>query len=197
VWSDRTVELAYARPGRDGAPPRPVTRLLEPYGLVLKAGVWYVVGRVPGEPAGRDGAWRTYRVDRVTALSPAPGADEPFVRDPSFDLAAHWQAHSAGFARALLRTTVTVRLTERGLRSLPAVVDPAGVGEALTSATAPDAAGRVTLDLPVESEDVAFAQLTGLGADAEVLAPPGLRARFREFARSLATLYGAEPDNQR
>ncbi|WP_225835176.1 YafY family protein [Streptomyces sp. NK08204] len=197
VWSDRAVELAYARPGRDGTAPRRVTRLLEPYGLVLKAGVWYVVGRVPGEQPGRDGAWRTYRVDRVTALSPAPGAEEPFVRDPSFDLAAHWQAHAAGFARALLRTTVTVRLTERGLRRLAAVVDPAGVGEALASATAPDAAGRVTLDLPAESDDVAFAQLTGLGADVEVLAPEGLRARFREHARALAALYGAEPENQR
>ncbi|MEV6163692.1 WYL domain-containing protein [Streptomyces sp. NPDC052052] len=197
VWSDRTVELAYARPGRDGTPPRTVTRLLEPYGLVLKAGVWYVVGRVPGEGTGRDGAWRTYRVDRVTALSLAPGADEPFVRDPSFDLAAHWQDHAAGFARALLRTTVTVRLTECGLLRLPAVADPAGAGEALASATAPDAAGRVTLDLPVESEDVAFAQLTGLGADVEVLAPESLRARFREHARGLATLYGPELGNQR
>ncbi|MEU9341498.1 WYL domain-containing protein [Streptomyces sp. NPDC048278] len=207
VWADRTVELDYARPGRDGAPPRTVTRLLEPYGLVLKAGVWYVVGRIPAERPGGDGgndgnageggsagdgAWRTYRVDRVTALAPAPGAGEPFVRDPSFDLAAHWQAHAAGFARALLRTTVTVRLTGRGLRRLPAVADPAGVAVALASgsATAPDAAGRVTLDLPVESEDVAFGQLTGLGADVEVLAPAGLRARFREHARALAAVYG-------
>ncbi|MET9607891.1 WYL domain-containing protein [Streptomyces sp. NPDC006512] len=207
VWSDRTVELTYARPARDdGAPPRTVTRQVEPYGLVLKAGVWYVVGRVPGEGADGTGAgaWRTYRVDRVTAIAPAPapapgadGAFVPFVRDPSFDLAAHWQAHSAGFARALLRTTVTLRLTGRGLRCLPAVADPAGIGDALASASAPDAAGRVTLDLPVESEDVAFGQLTGLGADAEVLAPEGLRARLREHARALAALYGAGPEDQR
>ncbi|MFD4509992.1 helix-turn-helix transcriptional regulator [Streptomyces sp. NPDC058457] len=198
VWSDRTVELDYARPGRDGAPSRVVTRLLEPYGLVLKAGVWYVVGRVPAErTTGRDGTWRTYRVDRVTALRPAPGTGEPFVRDPSFDLAAHWQAQAAGFARALLRETVTVRLTERGLRRLPSLVDPAGVAEALASTTAPDAAGQVTLDLPVESEDVAFGQLTALGADVEVLAPAGLRARFREHARALAAVYGAEPEDQR
>ncbi|MDH6228862.1 MULTISPECIES: WYL domain-containing protein [Streptomyces] len=198
VWSDRTVELAYARPGRDGAPPRTVTRPLQPYGLVLKAGVWYVVGRVPGGRADRSGAWRTYRVDRVTGLSPAPGADDPFVRDPSFDLAAYWRAHSAGFARALLREIVTVRLTERGLRRLPAVADPAGVSEALASATVPDSGGRVTLDLPVESEDVAFAQLAELGADAEVLAPQGLRARFREHARALTALYGTDAeDDQR
>ncbi|UWE10223.1 helix-turn-helix transcriptional regulator [Actinacidiphila bryophytorum] len=197
VWADRTVELAYARPGRDGAPARRVTRLLEPYGLVLKAGVWYVVGRVPGEGTGAAGAWRTYRVDRVTALSSAPGADEAFVRDPSFDLAAYWRDHAAGFARALLRTTVTVRLTERGLRLLPTVTDPAGVDEALASATAPDADGHVTLDVLVESQDVAFTQLAALGADVEVLAPQGLRVRFREHAQALAALYSADPDGQR
>ncbi|MDH6140725.1 MULTISPECIES: helix-turn-helix transcriptional regulator [Kitasatospora] len=189
VWSDRTVELAYARPARDGAPPRVVTRPVEPYGLVLKAGVWYVVCRVP------DGAWRTYRVDRVTALSPAPG--EPFARDPSFDLAAHWQAQAGSFARALLRTTVTLRLTEQGLRRLPAAVDPAGVTGASASATAPDADGRITLNVPVESEEVAFAQLVGLGAEVEVLAPAGLRARFREHAQALAELYGGESGDQR
>ncbi|MFI1091174.1 helix-turn-helix transcriptional regulator [Streptomyces sp. NPDC020917] len=221
VWADRTVELTYARPARDGTAARAVTRRLEPYGLVLKAGVWYVVGRVPdgtsgaeraGDGGGNEGAnesgneggkgdgngrasggWRTYRVDRVTALSAAPGAGEPFVRDPSFDLSAHWQAHSAAFARTLLRTTVTVRLTRSGLDRLPAVADPAGAGKALASATAPDAAGRVTLDLPVESEEVAFAQLVGLGADAEVLAPAGLRARFRAHAVRLAGLYGDGP----
>ncbi|MGV9318551.1 helix-turn-helix transcriptional regulator [Streptomyces sp. NPDC003660] len=178
VWSDRTVRISYARPGRDDA----VTRLLEPYGLVLKAGVWYVVGRVP------DASWRTYRVDRVTALSPTD--DEPFVRDPGFDLTEYWRANAAVFARTLLRTTATLRLTERGLHRLAAVADPAGVTEALASASAPDPDGRVTVELPVESEEVAFAQLSELGAEVEVLAPKGLRERFRAHARALAALYG-------
>ncbi|MEU6814435.1 WYL domain-containing protein [Streptomyces sp. NPDC046860] len=182
VWADRPVALTYARPGRDDT----VTRLLEPYGLVLKAGVWYVVGRVP---AGRDGDWRTYRVDRVTALSPA--GDGAFVRDPAFDLAGYWRANAAEFARTLLRSTATLRLTERGMVRLPAVADPAGLAGALASASAPDRAGRVTLELAVESEEVAFARLGELGADVEVLAPESLRARFREHAAVLAALYGA------
>ncbi|WP_326586249.1 helix-turn-helix transcriptional regulator [Streptomyces sp. NBC_01294] len=202
VWSDRTVELSYARPGRDGSPPSAVSRVVDPYGLVLKAGTWYVVARLrtgdgdgDGDAAGegRDGDWRTYRVDRVTALAPAPGVQEPFVRDAAFDLAAHWEARSHDFARALLRTTVTVRLTAWGLRRLPAVVDGAAVEDALASASAPDSAGLVTLDLTAESEEVAFDQLAGLGADAEVLAPASLRARFRERAAALAALYRPEP----
>ncbi|MFB6860753.1 helix-turn-helix transcriptional regulator [Streptomyces virginiae] len=189
VWSDRAVELAYARPGRDGSPPSSVSRVVEPYGLVLKAGTWYVVARLRGGD-GPGGGWRTYRVDRVTALSPAPGGRETFVRDADFDLAAHWEAHSYDFARSLLRTTVTVRLTAWGLGRLPAVVDGAAVGDALASASAPDAAGLVTLDLPAESEDVAYDQLARLGADAEVLAPASLRARFRARAAALTALYG-------
>ncbi|MFE2878554.1 helix-turn-helix transcriptional regulator [Streptomyces roseus] len=196
VWADRAVELSYARPGRDGAPPASVSRVVEPYGLVLKAGTWYVVARSRG--ANRDGGWRTYRVDRVTALTPAAGRDEPFVRDPSFDLAAHWEERSAAFARTLLRTTVRVRLTARGLGRLPSVVDGAAIGDALASATAPDPAGLVTLDLPTESEEVAFDQLARLGAHAEVLAPATLRARFRAQASALAVLYGAaDPDGGR
>ncbi|MGW8777351.1 helix-turn-helix transcriptional regulator [Streptomyces sp. NPDC055796] len=186
VWADRTVELSYLRPGPGGAPPSAVSRTVEPYGLVLKAGTWYLVARAP------DRGWRTYRVDRVTALDPAPAAQEPFVRDPDFDLAAHWEDRSAAFARALLRTTITVRLTAPGLRRLPAVVDGAAVEEALASASAPDAAGLVTLELPVESQQVAFDQLAGLGADVEVLAPAALRTRFRERAAALAALYRAD-----
>ncbi|WP_141726572.1 WYL domain-containing protein, partial [Actinacidiphila rubida] len=61
-----------------------------------------------------------------------------------------------------------------------------------------DASGRVTVGLPVESEEVAFAQLVGLGADAEVLAPESLRARFRAHARGVAGLYSAQdPTDQR
>ncbi|MFI8260971.1 helix-turn-helix transcriptional regulator [Streptomyces sp. NPDC085665] len=193
VWGDRTVELSYARPGRDGSGPSTVSRVVEPYGLVLKAGTWYIVARVPGEREGADGGWRTYRVDRVTALAPVPGAQEPFARDAAFDLAAHWRARSAAFARALLSTTVTVRLTASGLRRLPAVVDGAAVEEALASASAPDAGGLMTLELPAESEDVAFDELARLGADVEVLAPAALRARFRERAAALSALYGADP----
>ncbi|MEU8464582.1 WYL domain-containing protein [Streptomyces sp. NPDC029003] len=192
VWADRAVELSYARPGRAGAPPATVTRVVEPYGLVLKAGTWYAVTRTP-DGQDPDGGWRTYRVDRVTALAPAPGAAQPFVRDPDFDLARHWETRSAAFARALLRTTVTVRVSARGLSRLPAVLDGAAVPDALASATAPDAAGLVTLDLPAESEEVAFEQLAALGADVEVLAPAPLRARFRERAAELAALYGAVP----
>jgi predicted DNA-binding transcriptional regulator YafY len=48
----------------------------------------------------------------------------------------------------------------------------------------------VTVTLPVESEEVAHAQLAALGPEVEVLAPDSLRARFASDAIRLARMYG-------
>lgn len=47
----------------------------------------------------------------------------------------------------------------------------------------------MTLTLPVESEEVARAQLRGLGPEVEVLAPEALRKRCAEDAAAAAALY--------
>jgi len=56
--------------------PAKVTRRLEPQGLVLKAGTWYVVVRC-------DGAMRTYRVDQIVAATPCGCR---FTAEPGFEL---------------------------------------------------------------------------------------------------------------
>ncbi|MCP9960729.1 WYL domain-containing protein [Streptomyces somaliensis] len=174
VWDDRLLDARYRR--GDGE----VERRLAPYGLVLKAGVWYLCARA-GD------AVRVYRVDRFARAAPL---GERFERDGSFDLPAFWEERAAGFARSLLRTAVVVRLTEAGARGLPHVTDRAAAREALGAAGPPDPAGRVTVTLPVESEEVAFGQLLALGAEAEVLRPHSLRERFADAAARMAELYG-------
>jgi len=177
VWDDRRMVARYRREDSD------VERELEPYGLVLKAGVWYLCARVT---AGLD-SYRVYRIDRFTAVE--PGA-ERFVRDPDFDLPAFWEERAEQFARSILRAEVVVRLSPDGARRLPYAVDPAAAREALEAAGALDTDdGWVTVTLPVESEEVAHGQLAGLGPDVEVLAPESLRARFTNDALRLATLY--------
>ncbi|CNG59651.1 helix-turn-helix%2C type 11 domain-containing protein [Mycobacterium tuberculosis] len=174
VWQDETVELRYRR--RDAE----VVRTAEPYALVLKNGTWYLVARVGG-------AFRTYRVDRVAAVRPD---GEVFERDEAFDLAAHWHAEAAAFVRSMLGEEVTVRLSPAGMRLLRHAVEPHAARRAAADAGEPDARGWVVTTLPVESVEVAAAELLRLGAEAEVLAPPGLRARMAEQAARLARLYG-------
>lgn len=196
VWDDRRIVARYRKGHTE------VERGLEPYGLVLKAGIWYLCARVPAPatPSGPDarsgsgarsgaGVFRTYRIDRFTTVDTA---DDRFTRDEEFDLPAHWDEQAERFARSILRAEVVVRLSAEGVRRLPHVVDPVSARDALsTVADTPDEHGRVTVTLRVESEEVAHTQLTALGAEAEVLAPSGLRERFADDARRLAGLYAA------
>ncbi|MGP2442574.1 helix-turn-helix transcriptional regulator [Streptomyces sp. JW3] len=186
VWDDRPLTARYRRDEHE------VERELEPYGLVLKAGVWYLCARV-ADGTGGDGVFRVYRIDRFTAVSPGP---ERFARDADFDLPGFWAERAEQFARSVLRAEVVLRLSPRGVRRLPYAVDPPAARQALAAAGSPDADGRVTVTLPVESEDVAHAQLGALGPEAEVLAPAGLRERFAADARRLAALYAAAADEE-
>ncbi|MER7717209.1 YafY family protein [Streptomyces flaveolus] len=175
VWDDRRLAARYRRGAEE------VVRELEPYGLVLKAGVWYLCARVPD-----GGSFRVYRMDRFTAVEPG---GERFARDEEFDLPAFWAGRAEQFARSILRAEVVVRLSERGVRELPYAVDALSAREALEAAGAPDADGWVTVTMPVESEEVAHTQLRALGPEVEVLAPGELRERFARDSRRLAALY--------
>ncbi|WP_425583398.1 helix-turn-helix transcriptional regulator [Streptosporangium oxazolinicum] len=200
VWGDHPVTALYrrakrARPpeqpgeaGREGGEPSDQAgqaetsrRRLEPYGLVLKAGVWYLATR-----------FAIYRVDRFGEVEIHP--DLRFERDGSFDLAAFWSERAAHFAKSLLTTHVTVRLSPTGRRMLPSVADAAALDAALASAGEPDARGWVTFHLPVESPEVAYGQILHFGPEAEVIDPPALRARLAETADRLRDLYASPGD---
>ncbi|MBO1333307.1 YafY family protein [Streptomyces sp. VRA16 Mangrove soil] len=195
VWDDRVLRVGYRRGDTV------VERELEPYGLVLKAGVWYLAARVRdgGDRGGRGdggdrgdaagGGFRVYRIDRFTKVAAGERPEDRFVRDESFELPAFWDERAEQFARALLRAEVVVRLTAAGVRQLPYVVEPVSAREALATVGPPDAAGRVVVTVPVESEDVAFTQLMALGPEAEVVAPDGLRQRFARAARRMSGWY--------
>lgn len=169
VWDERRVRVGYRR--GDGE----VERILDPLGLVLKAGRWYVAAAV-------DGSVRSYRVSRVTGVEVL---DSPVARPADFDLATWWAASVADFDRAILRATVQLRLSPRTQRLLPHLVDPAAARRALDGAGPPDAEGWVEVHLEVEGPDVAHDQLLALGDGLEVLAPTELRAAVARSARAL------------
>ncbi|MEV7405932.1 YafY family protein [Streptomyces sp. NPDC091267] len=176
VWDDRTVLARYRRAGQDTESERE----LAPYGLVLKAGVWYLCARAADD-------FRVYRIDRFTAVTVS---DTRFVRDESFDLPGFWDARAAQFARSILRAEVTLRLSATAVRRLPHTVDRVAARDALDAAGPPGADGWVTVTLAVESLDVAYGQLLTLGPELEVLEPPALRTRFAAAAERLHELYG-------
>jgi predicted DNA-binding transcriptional regulator YafY len=161
---------------RYGRGDRVVDRELEPLGLVVKAGVWYLVAR----PVGGD-VPRTYRVARILEAV----QDEQFERPP-FDLVSWWSESSARFERSLLGARVRLRLDPHAQRVLREVTDRDAAAEALANATPPDDQGWRELELEVETEQVALTQLTGLGAGVEVLEPESLRTALAEVGRAIA-----------
>lgn len=179
VWDDRRITARYLRRGGSE-----VERELEPYGLVLKAGVWYLCARVTGQ-----GSFRVYRIDRFTTVGVGEGR---FERAEDFSLPAFWEERAEQFARSLLGAEVVVRLSAEGVRRLPYVVDPVAAREALAGVGEREAGGGewVTVTVAVESEEVAREQLMGLGAEAEVVAPRSLREWFAGEAGRMAGLYG-------
>jgi predicted DNA-binding transcriptional regulator YafY len=177
VWSGTRLDLTYRRSDRS------VRRRVDPLGLVMKAGTWYLVAAHRGQP-------RTYRVGRI---SRARTTTEHIRRPDGFDLAAWWAVSGAEFDRSLLRAQVRVRLDPVAIRSLPHVVGPTSASIGLAGATAFDADGWRELTLPVESIEVARAQLVQLGDGVEVLDPPQLRAELARVGAAMAARNATPP----
>ncbi|MET9252555.1 WYL domain-containing protein [Streptomyces sp. NPDC003717] len=108
----------------------------------------------------------------------------------AFDLGAHWRSYLADFDARRHRDEAVVRVTPRLLGQLPDLLEPVVARAALDSAGPPGADGRVEVVVPVESVEHAVGVLLRLGAEAEVMAPVGLRARMAEVVAALAETYG-------
>ena len=176
VWEQRVVVIRYGL-GEDER-----ERTLSPLGLVLKAGIWYLVALSGDEP-------RTYRVSRIAEVN---ALDEPFSRPEGFDLAGYWQESTGEFLAWLYRGRATLRLSPDGVCLLRRHADQWVAEVALDTATLPDPEGWMGVEVPIESEEIALSQFLQLGAHAEVLAPATLRQRMAETAQGMASIYGKE-----
>jgi len=171
VWRNAPLALRY-RSGKDE-----VERRVEPLGLVLKGGAWYLAGRV-------DDQVRTYRVSRILEVRVLDATFTP----PAFDLRAYWEASAQRFEDSLYQAHATVRLSPRGmgmLRVLGRAREKAGA----ETASPPDADGWRQVVLPIESVREAVGALSRLGGEAEVLAPAELRAAMADIASAMHQIY--------
>jgi predicted DNA-binding transcriptional regulator YafY len=163
LWRGRRLDIRY----REGA--TIVSRRLDPLGLILKAGVWYLLAQ-------RRGKERVYRVSRIVS---ARERAEPSTRPSEFDLAGAWARRSEAFERGRRGLEVKVRVPRNQIRYLRAtrVVED---GE------------RPTVIAQFDGVDHAFHSLLAYGAQAEVLDPPALRRRIAAAAAETAVLYAAD-----
>ena len=179
VWASRLLEMTYEGP--DG----PAERRVEPLGLVLKAGIWYLVAR-------RDHLLRTYRVSRILRATCLP---ERFERPSGFDLAAHWEATARAFEASTRRLEVLVLVRAEAIDELEyataADVSVLPPEDARAGAVPRATDGWLRAHFQTSSLETAHDDLLRLGARVEVLAPPELRGRLAATVRAMTVVYGA------
>jgi predicted DNA-binding transcriptional regulator YafY len=155
----------------------------DPYGLVAKASIWYLV-------YGRGGSPHVVRVSQVAEAVMLP---ETFIRPADFDLVAFWEkwcdeyeTNPPFMARA--------RIAPAALPTLSDYLDERFRSQSAKNMQT-DTNGWVTLDLPFESFNTARTRLLGLGCAVEVLAPVQLRKSIIDYAEQIRRFY-IEMDNR-
>jgi predicted DNA-binding transcriptional regulator YafY len=169
VFADRRLAIRY----RHSESPQVHEYTVDPYGLVLKAGVWYLV-------ADRDAEARLWRADRILA---ARVADEPVRRRPGMELAEVWESLRRGVESRGAHVRVSARVRTEQLEWFTRV---SGTQLAERPVASDGEWTRVQLAYPALR---AVRQLLPHADSVEVLDPPEARAELAAAARAVTELY--------
>lgn len=172
VWRERRVRIRYE------SWKEVVKRDLDPLGLVLKAGRWYLVAASKGKP-------RTYRASSIQAIETLEAKAE---RPPRFDLARHWTQSVKDLDQRLMRSRAVVKLSVEGRRLLREI-NPAGAEAAEAEHTPCRPPGWIKASIPFEDSSHGLRQMLRMGPEIEVLEPAELRQKMRAETQRLAALY--------
>ena len=170
VWEDRRLEVVYESWKRTSR------TCIDPLGLVLKAGRWYLIAR-------SGGANRTYRLDKVHQ---AAVLDETFVPPAAFNLEDAWAESAASFEAGLRRGVATIRVAPTSLDRLDRL--GADIAEPLWAAK-PDEEGWREAIVPIEGVSHAAGLLLGFADEVEVIAPAELCDELTRRAARVVAVY--------
>lgn len=170
VWEDRQVRIRY----RDRAGVA-TDRVVDPFGLVSKAGIWYLIARESG------GEMRSFRVDRIVD---SEELHTQFRRPEDFDLEAHWRSSTAALQRSEEPVEVLILVDNDYVEMVVATAYSEAdlVGEE---------AGGKRMRVRFPGYRVALSQVASWGARVRVLEPIQLREDVVEHARALLRAYEA------
>lgn len=165
VTSRCVVEFSY----------RSLQRALDPYGLLLRDGCWYVIGRDHTH-----NEIRTYRVDRIEG-EVAAGEPNAFDRPADFDIRAVFPSDPKLLGETEHETTrAVVRIAGRR-----AALVAAEVGEGAVLRRHGD--GSIEVEVPCVNRDAFRSWLLGLTDNAVVLSPLDLRRETIAWLSAIVT----------
>ncbi len=175
IWQGRKLNIVYRTPHAFE-----VEQSVSPYGLVVKAGRWYLV-------CARQAAMH---VHLVSDLLDVHLTETPFERPASFDLEAFWRHWCSERERFLVHFNARVRAAPN-IIPLLSMYFGNWIKHYLAQAGPPDGDGWVTLELPFESFEAARKTILGFGRGMEVLAPRALKLSVLDYAEQIVRLYQA------
>lgn len=170
VFADRRLRLRYRHSGDR----EPRTYTVDPYGLVSKAGVWYLVADRRARP-------QLFRADRVHK---AKTLDDPVRRRPGVELTDVWEVLRRQVEERPGGLDVTVRVRRDRLdmflrlnaSALAELPEDDGESEWVTARLSYGSVGEAR-------------QLLAYSDRVEVLSPPEVREELRAAAASVTDLY--------
>ena len=154
---------------------RDLRRSLDPYGLLLRDGYWYVIGH---DHQHRE--VRTYRVDRI-AGGVATGPSSAFTRPDDFDIRTVFPADPKLLGEAEHETNLAVVRISAARAALVA----GEVGEAAVVARHDN--GSIEVEVPCVNRDAFRTWVLGMTTHAVVLQPADVRAEVVEWLRAMAS----------
>jgi predicted DNA-binding transcriptional regulator YafY len=170
VFTDRRLRLRYRGSGQRAA----TERLVDPYGLVCKAGIWYLVADSGGEP-------RLFRVSRVAAA----GIDEaPVRRRDGAELAQLWES----LRRQVEDRPTPVEVVARVRREVLDMFCRINAAHLAGSPVADTWAEWVVVRLRFAAV-FAARPLLSFGDDVDVISPAEVRADLAAVAAAVVTHY--------
>ncbi len=162
VQGARVVELAYRSYGGELT-----TRAVEPMTLVFKGSGWYLFGFCRTR---KD--FRLFRVSRIRRMAVKP---EVFRRK-----AGGYEGYQAESSK-LKSVKITLLCTRRSAEAFEDYLEPESI-------VAEGDRVRVTAQWP--DDEWTYSMILGMGTNAEVIDPPGLRQEISRRARLVAGMYG-------
>lgn len=154
---------------------RDVARSLDPYGLLLRDGYWYVIGH---DHHHRE--VRTYRVDRI-AGDVAAGTPGAFTRPEDFDIRTVFPADPKLLGETEHETNRAVVRISAARAALVA----GEVGDAAVLTRHDD--GSIEVEVPCVNRDAFRTWVLGLTTHAVVLQPADVRAEVVDWLRAVRT----------
>jgi len=176
VWNDEMLHLKYLTEAGEWLGTLEDT--VAPYGMVAKAGVWYLVCERDGHMA----------VIRVSWVQEADFLEVEFYRPEDFDLAAFWKNWRLDYEARRPNYPVKVRVAPILMENMPFPFVESIQGE-IDQSQPPDSDGWRIMTISFESFEKARTRLLTLGGAIEVLEPLALRASIFDYAQQIAGVY--------